>query len=232
MQEALLAELEVNHKCWCVELTEKFRDTTLTGIPTHAENPGSIAHTFIVKTDQAERVIEFIKKHPMATCIKPIKKSKDSMIIYVEQPRDTLFVNAAAQYGAILTDPTLTANGQDTVSLFFNEEKNVKKLFSDLGEDFDIKLKSKRIVPLENLSFETFHTSGFFKLQGASSLLSQRQREVFALASRRGYFRIPKKVTIEELAQEIGLDGRTTADHLRKAQSKLLPLMTDLMKIS
>ena len=154
MHEALLAELEVSHKCWCVELTEKFKGTSLTGIPTHAENPGSIAHTFIVKTDQAERVIEFIRKHPMATAIKPIKKSKDAMIIYVEQPRDSLFVNAATQYGAILTDPTLTVNGHDTVSLFFNEERNMKKLFSDLEEDFDIKLKAKRIVPLENLSFD------------------------------------------------------------------------------
>ncbi|VVC00264.1 HTH DNA binding domain protein [uncultured archaeon] len=223
--------MEVRHECWCNELTEKFKDTTLIGIPTHAEQPDSIAHTFIVKTPQVKEVLDFIKKHPMTTIIKVIKWTKDSMIVYVEQPKASLFVNAATRHGAVLTEPTLTVDGTDKVSLFFGNEKNVKNMFSELSDDYDIKLKSKKVIPIDKLSFDTFHTSGFFKLQTAAQLLSERQKEVFALACRRGYFKIPKEVTIEELAEEIGLDSRTVADHLRKAQNKLSPIISDVLRL-
>ncbi|HLC78792.1 MAG TPA: helix-turn-helix domain-containing protein, partial [archaeon] len=122
-------------------------------------------------------------------------------------------------------------DGKDYVSLFFSNEKNIKPMFSELQPNYDVKLKSKKIIPVDKLLIDTFQTSGFFKLQTTSQLLSTRQKQVFALACKRGYFKIPKKVTIEELAQELSLDQRTVGDHLRKAQSKLSPLIADVLKL-
>lgn|SRR3989344_5717822 len=231
MHNAVLIEVEATHNCWCIELSEKFRDSSITGIPTHAERPNSIAHIFIVRNPEIPKVIDFIKSHPMTTIIKVMKKSKDHAIIYVEQPKNSLFVTAATNYGGVMTEPSLTKDGKDYVSLFFSNEKNIKPMFSELQPNYDVKLKSKKIIPVDKLLIDTFQTSGFFKLQTTSQLLSTRQKQVFALACKRGYFKIPKKVTIEELAQELSLDQRTVGDHLRKAQSKLSPLIADVLKL-
>lgn len=55
-----------------------------------------------------------------------------------------------------------------------------------------------------------------------SSDLSERQREIFRLAQRRGYYRWPREVSASELAAELDISKTTLLEHLRKAEAKLL----------
>lgn len=52
--------------------------------------------------------------------------------------------------------------------------------------------------------------------------LSERQREVFQLARREGYYARPRQTTPEELAAELDITTSTFHEHLRKAEAKLL----------
>jgi predicted DNA binding protein len=52
--------------------------------------------------------------------------------------------------------------------------------------------------------------------------LSNRQREVFLLARKRGYYHWPREVSAGELAEELGITKSTLLEHLRKAEAKLL----------
>lgn len=52
--------------------------------------------------------------------------------------------------------------------------------------------------------------------------LSERQREVFKLAQREGYYEWPREISAIELAEELGLAKTTLLEHLRKAEAKLL----------
>ena len=52
--------------------------------------------------------------------------------------------------------------------------------------------------------------------------LSPRQREVFQLAQSRGYYEYPRKVTAQELADEMDITKSTLLEHLRKAEQKLM----------
>ena len=52
--------------------------------------------------------------------------------------------------------------------------------------------------------------------------LSERQREVFELAQRRGYYSWPREMSASELADEIEISKTTLLEHLRKAEVKLL----------
>ena len=54
--------------------------------------------------------------------------------------------------------------------------------------------------------------------------LSHRQREVFQLARRSGYYRHPKATSARELADELGVSTSTFHEHLHKAEQKLLDL--------
>ncbi|SEP10384.1 HTH DNA binding domain-containing protein [Halogranum amylolyticum] len=55
-------------------------------------------------------------------------------------------------------------------------------------------------------------------------LLSHRQREVFQLARKRGYYQHPKAITAGELAAELGITTSTFHEHLHKAEAKVLDL--------
>lgn len=52
--------------------------------------------------------------------------------------------------------------------------------------------------------------------------LSERQREIFELARRRGYYTWPREISATELAGELDVTKPTVLEHLRKAESKLL----------
>lgn len=54
--------------------------------------------------------------------------------------------------------------------------------------------------------------------------LSQRQRQVFKLARREGYYTWPREVSVAELASDSDISKATFLEHLRKAESKLLGL--------
>ncbi|SFK68073.1 Predicted DNA binding protein, contains HTH domain [Halogranum rubrum] len=55
-----------------------------------------------------------------------------------------------------------------------------------------------------------------------TAALTPRQYEVLELALERGYFEWPRRLTSEELAQELDITHSTVLEHLRKAESKLL----------
>jgi predicted DNA binding protein len=55
--------------------------------------------------------------------------------------------------------------------------------------------------------------------------------EVFDLACRYGYYEEPKKISIEELAAKLGISPSTCAELLRKAERKLLPVLSDILRM-
>ncbi|WP_306298113.1 helix-turn-helix domain-containing protein [Thermococcus litoralis] len=52
--------------------------------------------------------------------------------------------------------------------------------------------------------------------------LSKRQFEVLLFAYKSGYFDNPRRITLRELAQILGLSPSTVKEHLRKAERKIL----------
>ena len=53
--------------------------------------------------------------------------------------------------------------------------------------------------------------------------LSPKQRESYQLAVEEGYYRYPRKATLKKLAQKLNISIATFQEHLRRAESKILP---------
>jgi predicted DNA binding protein len=51
--------------------------------------------------------------------------------------------------------------------------------------------------------------------------LSNAQHEVLSLATRRGYYDVPRETTLEELADELGVSAQSLSERLRRAQKNL-----------
>ena len=56
--------------------------------------------------------------------------------------------------------------------------------------------------------------------------LTDRQREVVALAADLGYYDVPRTATLEDVAAELGVAASTVSDHLRKAEAALMTALS------
>ena len=65
-------------------------------------------------------------------------------------------------------------------------------------------------------------TDAKFSLNSPISRLTEKQQEAISLAFRLGYFDTPRKVSVDELAEKLGLASSTLAVHLRRAERRLL----------
>lgn len=70
-----------------------------------------------------------------------------------------------------------------------------------------------RIVSIANARFEA---------NSPLSELTERQRQVLLAAYRHGYYACPRKTNSEQLGRILQLDKSTVAEHLRKAEERLL----------
>ena len=57
--------------------------------------------------------------------------------------------------------------------------------------------------------------------------LSDKQKEVIQLAVKRGYYEFPRKVNLNDLAKELKLSKPTLQQHLRTAEKKVVPFLTE-----
>ena len=107
-----------------------------------------------------------------------------------------------------------------------------KKFLASVEGKYDIKIKSKRYLDQSTrLSLDTFRTAGFLQLKTASEILTDKQMEAFDTACRYGYYEEPKKISIEELSGKLGIGPSTCAELLRKAERKLLPILSDVLRV-
>ena len=65
----------------------------------------------------------------------------------------------------------------------------------------------------------------------ATPQLPQRRREVIDLAVRKGYYKMPRKCTQRELADELGVRQGTVAEHLQSAEGLIIESWSEQSKI-
>lgn len=80
------------------------------------------------------------------------------------------------------------------------------------------------IGDLESFGTVTLGTLTEFE-ERSESQVTDRQREVVREALSRGYYDWPRKITNEQLAEELGISRATLHEHLRKAERTLLSSM-------
>ncbi|MEK6978864.1 MAG: helix-turn-helix domain-containing protein [Candidatus Micrarchaeota archaeon] len=229
----LIVELEQVHECTSIAVTDKIKDVKIKWLATVGEDEKTIINMFEVDTAQLKRIVELWKSFKEVPEVKLVMVGPQKSQILVRQNKNIATAPALAKTGTMWIEPTWTESGVDHVSMLAPGYKNLKD-FINLVKDrgYDLKIKSKRyITPKEMVSLNAFRTSGFSKLKVASELLTDKQLEVFDLACRHGYYEEPKKTSIAELAQKLGISESNCAELLRKAERKLMPILNEILRI-
>ncbi|WP_435156871.1 helix-turn-helix domain-containing protein [Haladaptatus sp. DFWS20] len=111
--------------------------------------------------------------------------------------------------GSLLVVPPLVYNGDGSVT------------FSVVGSLNEVQASVEDVPPPFELTVD--EVSGIGATPGlAETLLSPRQREAVEVALAVGYYDIPRGADYEAIAARMGCAPSTAAEHLRKAESKVL----------
>lgn len=226
--EPVLFELDINHLCWFVDITERNRDANI--VSTMSAVHGSYITNIIKLTSSEPKMdIERIKKHPLVKEVEILMEQPNTVLMKVVSKYEAMTYRILHQTNVTLVESPITRNGVDSEILLANSHKDMSELISRMREQEDyneVKLRKKRYVKKEDAnSLNVFSSSGFFDLKAAKELLSEKQLTIFRMACDYGYYEMPKRITIEQMAERSGICQSTLAEHLRKAETKLLPIL-------
>jgi predicted DNA binding protein len=116
--------------------------------------------------------------------------------------------------------PTIYKDGWEWYRVISFSERDVKALFSDLDKFCKVVMISRRTI--EDGSMRDTLVVSIANLFGE---LTEKQSEALVEAIECGYYRVPKRVTTDEVAKRLHLPRTTYGEHLRKAESKVLLAM-------
>ncbi len=231
MQKPVLVELDVFHEnCFAIPVTERMEGVSMVSVPANKRTPGYINCHTRVSGPGALKAVERMRKQAGVRHLRVLCKGKEHVFIWMEVDARCSSLCGCLEAGALLNEPAITSGTKDTLSLIFPDQDALKR-FAGERPGFEFRLRSKKPFDEESLAgLATFSKQGFTQLKTVSGSLSPAQREAFDLAVQRGYYHEPQRITVTELAFETGISASTFAEHLRKAEARLMPLMGRLMK--
>ena len=232
-KKPLIVELEQIHNCTGIDTCNKLKDLRLKWMATIGSDDRTVTNLFELDTDQLKKATQKIKEHKYVKEVQLLIQGQKKSQILIRQDKTLATAPYLVQTGTVWLEPTWTEGGIDYVTMLAPNYKSLKNFVDLVSEKgYQLKIKSKRYLdPKETFSFDTFRTSGFTKLRYASELLTDRQMEVFDLACRYGYYEEPKRISIAEIAEKLGVSPSTCAELLRKAERKLLPILSEILRI-
>jgi predicted DNA binding protein len=96
------------------------------------------------------------------------------------------------------------------------DKEPLMQIFERIPEDFEIKIKSITQTKV-----------GEIFLPHIMPKLSDKQNKAIQLAVKRGYYDFPRKINLDGLAKELKISKPTLQQHLRTAEKKIVPFLTE-----
>lgn len=112
-------------------------------------------------------------------------------------PSETIHIYDGKEYWTVVAD---------------TDHKEVQRRLDTIRTDMDANITVQRIT-----------SSNASKSNSRLASLSKRQHQALRVACRQGYYEWPREVSATDLAAELHIDKSTFLEHLRKAESKILP---------
>lgn len=98
------------------------------------------------------------------------------------------------------------------------DREPLMQILERLPEEFEIKLKSISKTKIDEIF-----------LPHIMPKLSEKQKQVIETAVQKGYYNFPRKINLDGLAKNLKLSKPTVQQHLRTAEKKLVPFLTENM---
>lgn len=227
--DALRVDLAVRHpECWIIEVSSETDVGILGRGVYHTADRRANSHVTVV-SDQRTALDEAVEVarasgHTFSVAEMthgrehevPVSPGKSRRELLVEHDPTKQVSDAFMSRGFVYGAPVDIRNGVEHWTLLTHNDRHTIQTALDEVRD----LEAARIELIGISAVDSQAGTGTLPL----SRLSSRQREVFQLARRRGYYAHPKEASAADLAEEFDVTTSTVHEHLDKAEQKLLDL--------
>jgi len=229
----ILMDVGITHDCWCIDAAEKMGDGIISHAPYMASSDTKTSVIELkISSPEVDKAISAIQAHPYVKKVVEVYRDKSKGFVYVYCNYDKIVLKQIHESGCIRLDPSSTTDGADKVLIMAPSQKNVKKFLNSVDDSCTVEIHSKKRLKENDMeSFDFFENSGFLRLKTTSDFLTSRQKEIFEYACAHGYYKYPKSTTLADIALEQGISISTTAEHLRKAETKLFPVLLEALQV-
>lgn len=155
--------------------------------------------------------VEELRRNNYLVEVQTLEKLKDSAYtIFVRggRPSISAILKSIGVESGYMFPPIGISDGKIKISFLGNEEQ-VRTFLEKVGAT-QIRY---RVVMLTDADFSPL---------SPLNRLTEKQREVLVAAYKNGYYDIPRRINTKQLSKKLGLGDSTMAEHLRKAERRLL----------
>ncbi|MHA1265990.1 MAG: helix-turn-helix domain-containing protein [Candidatus Helarchaeota archaeon] len=206
MTQVMIAKFEITlpQELWVAVLSKKYPDITIeimAMLPT-ADMVGNAL--FKLKGQNLEKIVNEIRAHPSLIELYLISDNNTSKILNIKT-KDPWLLISLLKSEVILKLPVIIQNGIATWEVLAPHEK-IRK-FNNLLSQNNIEFQLKSL-----------------KKYKQEPQLTARQTEVLDMAVTLGYYEIPRKITLTELANRLNIAKSTLSGILRRIDKRLLQI--------
>lgn len=204
------AEFKIRHEgCWIIPKTEKY-DVEEHGYPlTYYEKDGDEYHigvSYFHGTD-VEKVFKALERD--TKIVKLERRGRQAFLLIKARDHITKYFDNEMFF----LGPVSTIDGYEYWRLGSWSKKTLMAFYENVKTIGEIELlKLKRETPR-------------VMLQHTMADLTEKQRVALVTAHEMGYFEVPRKVSVQEIAKRMNVPRTTLESHLKKAISKVMKVM-------
>ena len=185
-----------------------------------------------LETNEYEESLNVIRSHKMVDSIDVVERydtseGRSAATILLRGRLTELTPFQALMYeGYLPIGPTKLKNGCEYFNLLLGDREELAKAIELL---FDFGTVSVERITRD---FRREIMPSRAEWQELFASIPPRQREFLNTAVEKGYFEIPREVTLEELAKEMGITKTTASNHLRKAEHTLITFVLPYINLA
>ncbi|WP_129115986.1 helix-turn-helix domain-containing protein [Halegenticoccus tardaugens] len=185
-----------------------------------------------VETGDCETVLDVVREHKTVETVDLVERYEThegrcaATFLLRGRLTEVTPMQAIMYEGYLPIGPTELVDGRECFDLLLNDRSELSRAIDLLDEFGDVTVE--RIT--EDFRREVMPSRA--EWQELLSSIPPRQREFLNVAAERGYFEIPRQVTLEDLADEMDITKTTASNHLRKAERKLIQVLLPYINLA
>jgi len=187
---------------------------------------------FAIEARDCDAVFEVIREHDSVSTLDIIERYQTpdgraaaTVLLRGRLPEVTP-LQALMYEGYLPIGPTELVNGRECFDLLLSDRSELSEAIDFLSDFGDVTVE--RIT--QDFRREVMPSRAEWQELLAS--IPPRQREFLNKAAELGYFEIPRKVTLEEIADEMEITKTTASNHLRKAERQIVEFVLPYINLA
>ena len=202
------AKFKLKHKgCWTIGL-KKFKSEFITHntVSLSDESVQDITEITLANRKEAREIKRYFKNHKLVRKVEILQETDKKLLIqiFTDTSKIKSIVHTILKNKCFLFNKVPLVDGYEVWNIAAPKKTAIKKALDAIN-----KLGEFKLIYIKKSSFDGFN-------------LSINQEKILKLALDLGYYNWPRRISINDLANRLNLSKVTVAEHLRKAEIKII----------